>query len=101
MHIKPIIHEPHQPREPLAGQRVSPTQPDFQQNVETTDSASGSSLLNHVRAPEITEASKSLREVPEVRTQMVQDVVARIASGEYLTEGAARKTAAMILGLDN
>jgi len=101
MHIKPIIHEPHQPREPLAGQRVGRPQPDVQQNVEATDSASGSSLLNHVRAPEITEVSKSLREVPEVRTQLVQDVAVRIASGEYLTEEAAQKTAAIILDLDN
>ncbi len=75
-------------KENRSGTNVDKQQVDGSQEAQATD---------HSNSPEIQRLTQQLREIPDVREDVVQAVAARIAEGEFATREAAEKTAAKII----
>jgi hypothetical protein len=58
----------------------------------------GTESSQHFPAPEIVELTSQLREMPDVRQELVARVAKQLQSGSYLTREAAERTAARLLG---
>jgi hypothetical protein len=69
---------------------------------ESADEASSShrpksQFIEHASAPEINRLAQQLKALPEVREELVTQVVAKLRDGHYSTRKSAEKTAEAIL----
>jgi len=66
--------------------------------LDASQEASGSELADsHVRSPELLRLSVELQRIPEVREEVVAEIIKKLAQGSYETREAALKTAESIL----
>ena len=94
-------------RGPLANQNVNPNEV-LPKQGEThrlesagpkipTDHLQQSSSAEHQRAPEVVRLTSQLKEIPEVRQDVIARVEKRLNDGVYLTRESAERTAEAIL----
>jgi hypothetical protein len=80
----------------LTNRTLGPTE----QPTPTPDAAKApaapSEVSAHVRSPELLSLIDQVRQTPEVRKEALQRVVAKLATGAYLTREAALQTARAI-----
>jgi hypothetical protein len=63
--------------------------------------APGATLSSRIRAPELRQFASNLQQVPELRQEVVGDVIRRLGQGEYVTSKAADQTVQAMLGAAN
>jgi hypothetical protein len=75
-----------------AGQPASPAAPGAQSTPAVDDRS------QHLPSPELQQLTAAVRNLPEVREDVVQRVAGQLAAGQYLTPEAAEQTAQAMLG---
>ena len=94
-------------RGPLANRNVNPNELMSKQGETHRLESSGpaipsdhlqqSSSAEHQRAPEMVRLESQLKEIPEVRLDVIARVEKRLSDGVYLTRESSERTAAALL----
>ena len=85
---------------PLGNQQIAqPGNPAaLQGSARKTDGAAAPNSSLRTQSPELTDLLAAVREIPDLRQDVVQDVASRLANGEFSTPKAIDQTVQAMLG---
>jgi hypothetical protein len=83
----------------LTSQKVAGTPSTVQQSTgQQAGTTPAESVSTHTSAPELQDVLNALRQIPQVREELVREVAQRLAGGHYSKPNTPERTVQSILG---
>lgn len=87
--------ESHDANNQMSRVRLEPVR---YESAETVSNTKSHLFTPHSEAPEIVGLTQQLKAMPEVREELVTEMIAKLREGHFSTRKSAERTAAAILG---
>jgi len=83
---------------PLTNQQIAQPGATLQGSARRTDGTVTPDSSLRTQSPELTDLLRAMRDVPDLRQEVVQNVATRLANGEFSTSKAVDQTVQAMLG---